>query len=1142
MKSRYLAAAVVLMLTPASALAADAVRAEVARADGFVRLSFIWPESEAEAPISIETSVESQVLLIRFSREVELDVAPILNAAGAEVALARMDPDQRTLRLALKWAARTHVSRSYNVVAVDVLPPEAADPADVVSPRAAAELEAARRQAELDAAAANAPPLPGAPLQRLEVRRASSPAFDRIVFDWPYRTDYELAERDGAWVLRFSHDAEPDIGSLRADPPARLSSIEARHQDGRLEMVIVPAPGAAPRAFRERNSVIVDLSTDTGSDALLAQMEELAAQAAAEAAVAESQTAEMNAETPADAGAPQRLIDPLPASAEPAEVESVPAPELEAALAAAADPVPESGVVAVTSAELGRGVLIEFPWAGPVNAAAFRRGGAVWIVFDAAAALDVSGVQRGGPHVADVQAMQGEGYSAVRIVAPETTQISLHEIAGDGAAWTFALAEQSRTTPAPIRIERRSGDEDRAPLLAVLPGATPPVRLADPEVGDTLIVAPAPAPATGLLQRRDFLGFSILPSAHGLALETLSADLPVEAAAEGVWITPPQALAPEQTLAAGPSPALIQFAHDETAAAFEAGKAAIEREAAARGLPAQHMDVARFLLGRELAHEALGALALALEMDAQLASDAGFRALRGVAHALAGRLREAENDLSHAGLRDDSTAQLWRAWARTEARDWIEARRLFADAEAAIGGFSPQWRARFREAYARTALELNDLAAAREQLDRAGVEPADERTALRIALDAARWREAADQPDDALAAYEQLARSGDEEIEARAILAGARLKHRLGRSGTPELIETLEGLRWRWRGDDVELETIRTLGALYVAEGRDREGLEAMKAAVARFPNHPVSRAIFTEMMDMFAHLFLEGGADRLDPVEAVALYFQFSELTPAGSEGDRMIRRLSERLVAFDLLPKAAELLQHQVDNRLHEPRARAEVAADLALIYLMDRQPEAALRALRSTRVTQLSPVLAAERRIIEARALAELEAFDAALDLIAGDPSIEASRLRADIAWTRRDWPLAGERLEEMLADRWTTPGPIGAEDSAAAVRAAVAYSLAGDGDALKRLAERYGPLMQESPDGAAFAAVTQQLETSGLRLAEIADRAADTAALEAFLERRRDRLENHDAPRADIAPQAAAPSDGPAEAADVAATAG
>jgi hypothetical protein len=1110
MKSRYLAAAIMLVLTPASAQAADTVRAEIVRADGYVRVNFVWPEADAEAPLAAEASIDNQVLVVRFSREVDIDVAPILAGLSAEAALARLDPDQRTLRVALSVAARPHVSRSYNILAVDLVAPELADPADVISPRAAAEMEAARRLEEARLAAANAPPPPPAPLEPLEVRRATSPAFDRIVFDWPERTDYAFEEQDGVWVLSFASDAEPDLASLRTDPPARLSSIEARHRGGRLQVHIAPAPGSEARAFRERNTVIVDLAASDGGDALLDQLQALAEEAAQ---APEQETA--TAEPPP--GEPQSQAG---------------APEQPAGEALRPDPTPASGVVTANVTELAGDLLIEFPFAAPVKAAAFRRADAVWIVFDAAAALDVSAIGRVHRLTADAQAVQGENYSAVRITTPETVQISLQGAGEAGARWTFALAEQAQTPPASIRIERRDGDDGRQQIFAVLPGAGEPVRLAVPGVGDTLLVVPAPAPARGVLERRDYLGFFILPSAQGLAVESLAGAMSARTAPEGVWIDPALAMASNGAVAfarplTGPSPALIAFVSDESGAQFEAARSDLETRAARDDLPATHMEMAKFLLARELAPEALGALELALERDARLSADPTFRALRGVAYALSGRLREAENDLSTPALEADPTAQVWRAWLRAEMGDWAPARRAFAAGEDAIGAFPTQWRARFRESYAHAALQLNDLNTAKQQIDLAGAEAADAPTALRISLGSARWREAAGQAEDALAAYEELAQSKDEEIAARAILAHARLAHEIGRIGPNELIETLEGLRWRWRGDETELETIQALGAVYVAEGRNREGLEAMKAAVARFPDHPVSRSIFTDMMSIFNELFLAGGADRLDPVEAVALYHQFSDLTPAGSEGDRMIRRLSERLVAFDLLPQAAELLQHQVDQRLHEPRARAEVAANLALIYLMDRQPEAALRTLRGTRVTQLPPALAQERKIIEARALAELEAYDSALDLIAGDPSMEAARLRADIAWTQRDWMLAGERLEEMLGDRWSREGPLSAGDSVAALRAAIAYSLARDRESLVRLIEHYGASMRQTQHASAFTAVTQELETSGLRLAEIAERAGDVTAIESFLAERRERLESHEEPTAAAVSVAPAP---------------
>ena len=61
--------------------------------------------------------------------------------------------------------------------------------------------------------------------------------------------------------------------------------------------------------------------------------------------------------------------------------------------------------------------------------------------------------------------------------------------------------------------------------------------------------------------------------------------------------------------------------------------------------------------------------------------------------------------------------------------------------------------------------------------------------------------------------------------------------------------------------------------------------------------------------------------------IDALSLFYDFRDLTPIGRRGDEMIRKLADRLVSVDLLDQAAELLQHQVDNRL-QGAARAQVA----------------------------------------------------------------------------------------------------------------------------------------------------------------------------------------------------------------------
>ena len=87
----------------------------------------------------------------------------------------------------------------------------------------------------------------------------------------------------------------------------------------------------------------------------------------------------------------------------------------------------------------------------------------------------------------------------------------------------------------------------------------------------------------------------------------------------------------------------------------------------------------------------------------------------------------------------------------------------------------------------------------------------------------------------------------------------------------------------------------------------------------------------------MFRSLFLDGDADQMEPVRALALYYDFRELTPVGKEGDEMIRLLADRLVAVDLLDRAAQLLEHQVKFRLRREK-KAQIGVRLAAIHLTD------------------------------------------------------------------------------------------------------------------------------------------------------------------------------------------------------------
>jgi hypothetical protein len=61
------------------------------------------------------------------------------------------------------------------------------------------------------------------------------------------------------------------------------------------------------------------------------------------------------------------------------------------------------------------------------------------------------------------------------------------------------------------------------------------------------------------------------------------------------------------------------------------------------------------------------------------------------------------------------------------------------------------------------------------------------------------------------------------------------------------------------------------------------------------------------------------------------------------------------------------------------------------------------------------------------LEARALAGLKQYEAAVDMVADDDSAEAKRLRADIYWAAGNWATAATKTEDILGQRWNVSGP-------------------------------------------------------------------------------------------------------------------
>jgi hypothetical protein len=167
------------------------------------------------------------------------------------------------------------------------------------------------------------------------------------------------------------------------------------------------------------------------------------------------------------------------------------------------------------------------------------------------------------------------------------------------------------------------------------------------------------------------------------------------------------------------------------------------------------------------------------------------------------------------------------------------------------------------------------------------------------------------------------------------------------------------------------------------------------------------------------------------------------------------------------------------------------------------MDHKPQAALDTLRSTQISTLPDDVAHQRLLMEARALAEEKHWDQALDLIAVDQLPDTQSLRAEIYWKSGNWPLAGQKAEELLGERWKDGPALAPEERQLAMRTAVAYSLANDEPSLERVRQRYGERMKTTPDASAFAVVTQRIDLQGFAFRDAAARIASIDTLKTFM---------------------------------------
>lgn len=838
-----------------------------------------------------------------------------------------------------------------------------------------------------------------------------------------------------------------------------------------------------------------------------------------------------SASEPATKPAPETAEAPNPAPAAKGATTTAPAKPMAQSVAEAPARVPPAASALsqpnrpppAGSVEVQRdsdGLRVRFPVLAATPAAVFRRGDSIWLVFDTKDPLDVDPIRaKGGAMVGEVSRMPLETGQAIRIRLNRPLVYSLTtEQNGKETNWLLTLADKIQSSPQPLMMLRNITDPQLANIA--IPFADPGLlhRFTDPDAGDTLFIVTASRPIRGFIKRHDLVDLSLLESAHGIAIRPNSDEVRVEVGSDkviigkagGLTLSPVDVSAERAPTAVRPIfniEAWRKAQSENFSARQQALVAAIAGvEPAQRSLP--RLDLAQFYMARGMYYEAKAITDLMLA-DPLNKEESSALIMHAIANILIGRPSQGLKDLASPAIGNSYDSQLWQALAYARQGKWADAREKFKNVEFAIASLPLEIQRIVTMEAMRASLEVKDFAGAskrRSELEVVGVTPDLQPS---FAVLHGRLAEALGHDKDAVDDYRLALASSDRQAAAEAEQLEIALRQRRNEISQADALRELETLAVTWRGDGIEVKTLQMLAQMYAETGRYSDALAAARTATKLQPNAEASRQAQDLASDLFTQIFLGTKGDELPPIEALAMFYEFRELTPIGRRGDELIRRLADRLVGVDLLDQAAELLQYQVDHRL-EGAARAQVAARLAMVYLANRKPDLAISALRVSRISDLSGELRQQRLLLEARAQSDVGRHDLALDIISNVQGREAIRLRSDIFWAARRWRESAEQIELYYGERWRDFKPLNAVEKGDVIRAAVGYALADDAIGLARFREKFSPLMSESADRLAFDVASKPAAASSAEFADIAKLAASVDTLDGFLREMRSRF--------------------------------
>ncbi|MFK7838837.1 MAG: hypothetical protein AB8B83_00765, partial [Bdellovibrionales bacterium] len=664
--------------------------------------------------------------------------------------------------------------------------------------------------------------------QNVQMRTGVHADYSRLVIDWPTKVKSSVTKDAQTLKIIFEKAADPSTQNIDTAKARNIENVKVTNTNPLTVSVKMPGSNRY-RSFYAGNRFVLDIY-----NTLRASPEKVAQKPTPKPKPEVTVKSDNNDnDTSKQPDTPKPLEDVVNA-AKAAKIETVDVEDLQQQQEQQEQ---EPEFAKIENPGKGTANLIALSSSSAFGLAVFERDNKIFIVNDNPELLLSPKVT--GPDSRYLMPIETIDREDSKIFTAQSILGASVRTQGGGLLWKVIIADaKNKALPKlPKRINVTEGEVRSGSLLIPFEEASQLIIIKDPLTGRDVkvITSKTSKDFTGPAQK--FPDFDILPSAAGLAIMPRVDDLELKIRADGVLVSRPNGLAilaqKRIEMANAPKPKSVKDNEKNNKRLYDFNnwklggiKALNENQSIllsnAGQLPdaerdAAIMTLAKMYLANAMGAESLGFLKMLENFNPEIVNTAEFRAIRGAANAIDFNSRDAFNDIAIKDLEPFEDVGLWKAVALADIGDWKQAAEVLPKSAALLYEYPILLSNRVAPVAAEVALRAGQTDLATEYLsiveDNFDTLNAQQVAAVNY-LRGEKFRQMKE-IDNTQKYWEPLVTGRDDLYRAKAGLALTRLQINEGKLAPKDAIDTLERLRYSWRGDELEAQIGYWLGRTY---------------------------------------------------------------------------------------------------------------------------------------------------------------------------------------------------------------------------------------------------------------------------------------------------------------------------------------